>query len=135
MGIPTTGVSQLFSGVVLALLIASTLAMILLGVSCFYEAKAEGFGEKRKYQGTSESTGDLVGVRKALSSADYWNCRFAWSCYSYAQSRRITSLSGKCFPLSSAYVQTGSSSNQLHAQAQLWKQSGGLLPAMRGSGT
>ena len=44
MGIPTTGVSQLFFGVVLAHLIASTLAMILLGVSCFYEAKAEGFG-------------------------------------------------------------------------------------------
>lgn len=65
MGIPTTGVSQLFFGVVLAPLIASTLGMILLGVSCFYEAKAEGFWGKRKHQGISESTGDLGGSEEA----------------------------------------------------------------------
>ena len=65
MGIPTTGVSQLFFGVVVAPLIASTLGMILLGVSCFYEAKAEGFWGKRKHQGISESTGDLGGSEEA----------------------------------------------------------------------
>lgn len=65
MGIPTNGVSQLFLEVVLAPLIASTLVMILLGVSCFYKAKAEGFWGKSKHQGISESTGDLGGSEEA----------------------------------------------------------------------
>ena len=67
MGIPTTGVSQLFFGVVLAHLIASTLVMILLGVSCFYEAKAEGFG------GEEEIPGNLREYRRS-----WWEWGSLW---------------------------------------------------------